>query len=118
MRFAGGLALEEVILRHSLGLKIESDALEDGASGVMMIPIPEGGILHRAEGLEEARGIDGVEEVTLTAKTREILVPPPEGSSYLGFIFARGSSPERTEESLRKAHRALRFTITPGMVLD
>ena len=118
LKFAGGLALEEVILRHSLGLKIESDALEGGASGVMMIPIPEGGILHRVDGLEEARGIDGVEEVTLTAKIREILVPLPEGSSYLGFIFARGPSPERTEESLRKAHRALRFSITPGMVLD
>ena len=97
---------------------IEADALEGGASGVMMIPIPEGGILHRVDGLEEAHGIDGVEEVTLTAKRKEILVPLPEGSGYLGFIFARGSSPERTEETLRKAHRALQFTITPGMVLD
>ena len=117
LRFACGLSLEELILRHSLGFGIESDRLEGGASGVMMIPIPMGGILQRVEGLDEARAMEGVEEVVITAKNRQILVPLPEGASYLGFVFARDPSPERVEEVLRRAHRAFRFTITPGLLV-
>ena len=82
-----------------------------------MIPIPQGGILQRVEGIDEARRLNGVEDVVITAKPRQILVPLPEGDSYLGFIFSRGATPGETESALRLAHQALRFTITPGMVV-
>jgi hypothetical protein len=42
-------------------------------------------------------------------------VPLPEGSSYLGFIFARAASPQEVEAALRKAHRHLRFDIVPSL---
>jgi hypothetical protein len=35
----------------------------------------------------------------------------PEGSSYLGFIFARAETPELVEAALRTAHAALEFDI-------
>ncbi|MBI2882018.1 MAG: ATP-grasp domain-containing protein [Candidatus Tectomicrobia bacterium] len=118
LRFACGRSLEELILRHSLGLEIESSGLEGGASGVMMIPIPRGGILQRVEGLDEAKRIPGVEDVVITAKNRQVLVPLPEGASYLGFIFARDGSPERVERALRRAHQALRFAVTPDLTVN
>ena len=34
----------------------------------------------------------GIEDVIITAKQGQKLVPLPEGNSYLGFIFARGDS--------------------------
>jgi hypothetical protein len=37
----------------------------------------------------------------------------PEGKRYLGFIFARGESPEFVEAALREAHRRLAFDIAP-----
>jgi hypothetical protein len=40
-----------------------------------------------------------------------MLVPLPEGRSYLGFVFARGGDPEMVEHALRSAHSKLRFTI-------
>ncbi len=52
LRFGAGIALEELILRHALGLPIDEIAHEDAASGVMMLPIPSEGIL------EEVRGTD------------------------------------------------------------
>ncbi len=41
---------------------------------------------------------------------REV-VPLPEGDAYLGFLFARGKTPEGVESALREAHRRLSFDI-------
>ena len=40
-----------------------------------------------------------------------MLVPLPEGRSYLGFIFARATTPLAVEQALRAAHAKLRFQI-------
>ena len=52
-----------------------------------------------------------LEEVIVTAKEGQLLIPLPEGSSYMGFIFARAASPAEVEAALREAHGALRFDI-------
>ena len=83
--------LEELILRHAAGEDPGSIALAS-ASGVMMIPIPREGIYVDVEGLDQARSLPGIEDVIITAKQGQKLVPLPEGASYLGFIFARGEN--------------------------
>ena len=55
----------------------------------------------------------GVEDVRITARTDQILVPLPEGASYLGFIFARAPGAREVERALRAAHGCLEFTIDP-----
>ena len=109
----GGLqaGLEELLLRHALGEPVEGWSREDQASGVMMIPIPVGGIYRRVHGVEEARKVAAVSEVRITAKADQPLVPLPEGSSYLGFIFAKGATTAIVEEALRQAHACLTFDI-------
>jgi hypothetical protein len=62
--------------------------------------------------------VTGVEEVTITARLHYPLTPLPEGDSYLGFIFARGETPDEVETALRTAHAHLRFTVTPEFILD
>jgi biotin carboxylase len=111
LRFDGGMPLEELILRHAAGEDVSSTRLGDGASGVMMIPIPKAGIYQGVEGVEEAASISGVEDVIITAKEGQKILPLPEGSSYLGFLFARGESPELVESALRNAHTRLNFEI-------
>jgi hypothetical protein len=54
-----------------------------------------------------------VEEILLTIPVGQPVVPLPEGSRYLGFIFARGATPDRVEATLRTAHRLLTFCIVP-----
>ena len=78
-----------------------------------MIPIPGAGVLRAVEGLEEARAVPGIEEIEITLPLKHNLVPLPEGSSYLGFIFARAERPEQAEAALRAAHRRIRFLVTP-----
>jgi biotin carboxylase len=111
LRFAGGQALEEVLLRHAIGADVSTIERESCASGVMMIPIPRRGVLRGVDGIDQARAVDGIEEVTITARPEAVLVPLPEGHSYLGFIFARGARPEDAERALREAHARLAFTI-------
>jgi hypothetical protein len=64
-------------------------------------------------GVPEAEAVPGIDEIRITAKPDQRLVPLPEGASYLGFIFARGTSAADVERSLRQAHGALRFAIDP-----
>ena len=111
LRFGLGISLEELLLRHALGREVEDLAPEAGASGVMMIPIPKGGKLEETRGLDEARAVFGIEGITITAHPGKTLVPLPEGSSYLGFIFARAADPESVERALREAHARLSFEI-------
>jgi hypothetical protein len=115
LRFDGGTPLEELILRHAVGGDIAGAQLDGPASGVMMIPIPKGGIYEGVEGIDAAAGVEGIEEVIVTAKEGQLLVPLPEGATYLGFIFARGPSPAMVEEALRRAHAKLRFRIATAL---
>jgi hypothetical protein len=105
------ISLEEVLLRHAIGEDVAGFVREESASGVMMIPIPKRGIFRGVEGVDEARGVDGVEEILITAKPDTLLLPLPEGRSYLGFIFARAQDPTMVERALREAHARLRFAI-------
>jgi hypothetical protein len=107
-RFTGGRSLEEIILRHAVGESSE-ETLEAGAHAVMMIPIPRAGIYIRASGVDDARKVEGVEDIVVTAKQGQEMLPLPEGASYLGFIFARAETPRAAVEALRKAHGLLRF---------
>ena len=111
LRFGTGMSLEEIILRHALGWPIASLERERPAAAVMMIPIPRGGVLEDVGGLEAARAVAGIEDVTISIPKGHPVVPLPEGSRYLGFIFSRAAGPALAEAALRRAHALLDFTI-------
>lgn len=110
-----GMSLEELILRPLVGKPVVEPLAPagGGAAGVMMIPIPRRGIYHGLEGLPAAQSVPGVTGVTITAEPGQIVAPPPDGASYLGFIFARASIPADAETALRIAHLSLNFDIRP-----
>ncbi len=113
LRFGVDASLEELILRQACGLPIDGAVPGGQAAGVMMIPIPEAGMLRGVAGIEAAEAVPLIEGVELTARINYPLIPLPEGESYLGFIFARGDSPAAVEAALREAHGRLRFEISP-----
>lgn len=114
LRFDADLTLEEVIVQHALGHDVTSCERAQGASGVMMLPIPQRGILRQVQGVEQARSVPGIEDVTFTIPLGQEVVPLPEGDRYLGFLFARADTPERVEAVLRTAHAYLTLVITPS----
>jgi len=105
------ISLEEIILRHALGMAIPSLQRERLAAGVMMIPIPGAGTLREVRGVAEAKRVPLVEDVQITAHPGERLIPFPEGSRYPGFIFARGETSAVVEAALRDAHHRLEFVV-------
>ncbi len=112
LRFGTGISLEEVILRHALGLGLDDLRREEVASGVMMLPIPRSGTLGEVRGVAAARAVPGIEGVELTILRGRSVQALPEGDRYLGFAFARGPTPEAVENSLRRASACLEVDIT------
>jgi len=112
------IGLEELLLRHALGLRGWDALRETAASGVLMIPVPKSGILEKVEGAEDARRVPGVTQLEVTARWRDFIAAWPEGSSYLGFLFARGETPAEAEKALREGHAKLNFKFTPRLPVE
>ena len=109
----GTATLEELVLRQALGMELPTLEREAQAAGVMMIPIPRVGTLREVRHTAHARAVPLVEDVVITIPAGGAVVPLPEGSRYLGFVFARGPSPVVVEAALREAHRRLDAIIDP-----
>jgi hypothetical protein len=105
-------SLEEILLRHGLGEDVSHISLDPGAHAVMMIPIPAAGAYRGVQGVESASRVPCIESIDITAKEGQMLVPLPEGASYLGFIFARAASSAEAEQALRDAHARLVFDVS------
>ncbi|HEY7439178.1 MAG TPA: ATP-grasp domain-containing protein [Acidimicrobiia bacterium] len=112
LRFGAGISLEEVVLRHALGMPLDELSRESSASGVMMLPIPRGGTLRAVEGREAALSVRGVVGIEITIPIGHRVEPLPEGDRYLGFVFARATSPEAVESALRAAAEKLDIVIS------
>ena len=110
------MTLEELILRHALGRALPA-ARHRAACGVMMIPIPARAILDHVNGLDGVLAVKGITGIRITAERGQIVAPPPEGTGYLGFIFARGRRPAIVVASLRDALRRLDFKLRPEVSL-
>jgi hypothetical protein len=68
-------------------------------------------VLEEVEGLDDARAVPFVEDVSIAIHKGQEVVPLPEGARYLGFIFSRAATPAAVEAALRDAHARLRFAI-------
>ena len=112
LRVGTGFGVEELVLAHAMRRRLTL-AADEGGAGVLMIPIPQAGILRRVEGVAAARAVPGIEDVIIYVREGYELVPLPEGASYLGFIYARADTPAAAEAALRCAHAHLRVVVAP-----
>ncbi len=108
-----GRSLEELVLSHAMGRPLAPAIDSRGGAGVLMIPTLKAGILRRVEGLTAAQRVPFVDEVSIQVREGYELVPWPEGSSYLGFIFAHAPTPAQAEAALREAHACLNIVVAP-----
>ena len=111
LTFQDGRSLEELLISHALEQPIGNSQREQKASGVMMIPIPEAGILENVDGELEARAVKHINDLEISIRNGQRLIPLPDGNQYLGFIFAKAETPKEVEAALREAHGHLKFEI-------
>lgn len=103
LRYGAGLSLEDVILAHALR-RDPGDLVRGGdPAGVMMLPVPRAGRLQKVTGQDAARAVPGIVDLSITVAPGTDLRPLPEGDRYLGFLFARASTPDAVESALRTA---------------
>lgn len=107
LRFGAGVSLEEIVLRHALGMPTDGLVREDVAAGVLMLPIPRSGTLRGVGGQDEARAVPGIVGLEITVAPGRPVRALPEGDRYLGFVFARADTPGEVEAALRAAHDRL-----------
>ena len=107
--FEKAASLEELIVRHAFGEDVSGARRRTNAAGVMMIPVHRAGIYQNVHGVDLAEAI--ADELIITAKEGQRVLPLPEGNTYLGFLFAYGETAPGVEERLRRAHQALEFEI-------
>jgi predicted ATP-grasp superfamily ATP-dependent carboligase len=105
------IGLEELLLRYAADLPVAGYVRESLASGVMMIPVPRGGIYEGVDGVEAARMVPDITDIIITAREHDAIAAWPDGSSYLGFIFARSEKREEVEAALRMSLTKLNFRI-------
>ncbi len=111
LRFGAGISLEELILRQAVGLDLGPMQRVGRAAGVMMLPVPKKGMLRSVCGADVAKRVAGIQDVVITIPLDQEVEPLPEGSRYLGFIFAHADRPEEVEAALREAYRRLAVVI-------
>ncbi len=109
--------LEELVIQGMCGNlpKLSNDI---DPAGVLMIPITNSGLLKRVEGLTDAMQVKFIKDIEIHIREGYELVPLPEGSSYLGFIFAQAPSYQETYHALKTACEKLRFVTQPSWKLD
>ena len=112
------MGLEELLLRHAVEMPVGNWRREEVASGAMMIPVPVSGVLESVEGEESARAIHHIVGLEITARLHDYIAAWPEGSSYLGFLFARAKTADEVEGALRAAHGKLGFTIRERLAVE
>jgi biotin carboxylase len=115
LHFGLGTTLEELILRHAVGLPVTTDRFrrERAAAGVWMVPIPTAGTLAAVAGVDDALAVDGIVGFEQTIPAGRTVRPLPEGDRYLAFLFARAPTPDAVEHALRTAAGRLEVVITP-----
>lgn len=123
LRFVGGesdevIGLEELLLRQAAEMPVQNWRREAAASGVMMIPVPASGVLEGVEGESAVQAVPHIVGLEITARPHDYIAAWPEGSSYLGFLFARAETAGEVEGALRAAHGKLRFTIRERLAVE
>jgi hypothetical protein len=113
LRFGTGVSLEELIIRRSLAPDFVPPIRERLPAGVMMIPIPQAGILQEVNGLAEASFVPGIEQVVISARLGQNVVPLPEGSLYSDSSLPELSRRRPSRTALRAAHARMEFLIGP-----
>jgi biotin carboxylase len=115
LHFIDNVSLEEIIIRQALDCDYRPPLADIRPSGVMMIPVPAAGTLLEVRGVQRAEAVAGIEAVNISSRVGQKLIPLPEGSVYLGFLFARAPTLDAVELALRESHNQLEFLIDPEL---
>lgn len=92
IRLATGTELLEQQLRVALGRSPEPAAEPTRHAGIQFLLADREGELAGVDGADQARDIDGVDRVVVTARPGAAVRPPRDAYDRLGYVIAHGDS--------------------------
>jgi len=113
-RLALGVDLNGLALQAALGEPIWSAALQptpEVGGAVVRFLVPPEGVLEEVEGANEARALEGVEDVRIYREPGHIFGPFRRGADRAGAVLAIGDSREEAVERSDEAARLIRFKV-------
>jgi len=109
-----GVDLNGLALQAALGEPLWSAALHavpQVGGAVVRFLVPPEGILQSVEGVEEARAVDGVEQVRVYREPGHVFGPFLRGADRAGAVLAVGDSREEALQRADEAARLIRFEV-------
>jgi biotin carboxylase len=113
-KLALGVDLNGLALHAALGEPIWSAALraEPQVGGaVVRFLVPPEGVLQEVEGADEARAVEGVQDVRIYREPGHVFGPFRRGADRAGAVLATGDSREEALERADEAARLIRFKV-------
>ena len=113
-RLALGVDLNGLALQAALGETIWSAALQptpEVGGAIVRFLMPPEGTLEEVEGVEEAKAVEGVQDVRVYRDTGHLFGPFRRGADRAGAVLAIGDTREEALERADKAARLIRFKV-------
>ena len=111
LRLASGRSIAEVVLATLCSIKLGMEDIKP--AGVAMLAPPRSGVFFEMRGVGSALAVEGIVEVSITAHPGQRVAVVPDGSDYLGFVFAEGASRANVIASLAAAEARLDADVRP-----
>ncbi|HLX48871.1 MAG TPA: GNAT family N-acetyltransferase [Streptosporangiaceae bacterium] len=111
-----GAGIHPLLLRLAMGEAVELPSRDPArpVAAAMMLPVPGEGRLVALHGVDRARRVPGVTDVTEAGCPGDIIVPFPEQACYaVGFIGAAGATHEQVEDALAWAAASISVELAP-----
>jgi biotin carboxylase len=113
-KLALGVDLNGLALQAALGEAIWSAALQptpEVGGAVARFLVPPEGVLEEVEGAEEARAVEGVQDVRIYREPGHVFGEFRRGADRAGAVLAIGDSREEALERSDEAARLIRFKV-------
>jgi biotin carboxylase len=117
---AVGVDLNGLAIDAALGQPIWSAALraEPQVGGaVVRFLVPPEGVLQEVQGIDEARAVEGVEEVRIYREAGHVFGPFLRGADRAGAVLAVGDSRDEALERADRAASLIRFQVSGARAL-
>jgi biotin carboxylase len=109
-----GVDLNGLALQAALGEPIWSAALHavpQVGGAVVRFLVPPEGVLEEVEGADEARAVEGVQDVRIYREPGHVFGPFLRGADRAGAVLATGDSREEALDRADEAARLIRFKV-------
>jgi biotin carboxylase len=109
-----GVDLNGLALQGALGESIWSAALHvvpQVGGAIVRFLVPPEGVLRSVEGIEEARAVEGVQDVRVYRDPGHVFGPFLRGADRAGAVLAVGESREEALQRADEAARLIRFEV-------